>query len=487
MSTKYNVEPPPTAKVILRTTAGDLEIELFGKQTPLTTRNFLQHCLDGYYDGTIFHRLVPGFVIQGGDPTGTGSGGESIYADTNGEKVAKPGEGGAFKDEFHSRLRFDRRGLLGMASEGKDGNGSQFFFTLGPAPELQSKNTMFGRVVGDTVYNLVKMGEAEVAEGGERPLYPEKVLSVEILINPFEGMEKRDIKAKRVAVEEKKEKPKPKRKAGKATLSFADEEEDFVPAAKKPKLGGATKEQNRGLQPRREPSPPNAKAPKQADPESDSEPEDEADKESLRRDKMLSETERQIAELKASMRRNGAAPAPKEEKKKSAFESLVPETASRGRQKKGSGNSALSLYNQFKSQLNSVPSSHTVDLDPEPEEDADDDDDANRAKPSNATAEDADENVCDLHFIPNCMSCAKWKEADEKEEEEEEEDWFHRKLTFARDRLGKDLEWRKKNEEISVIDPREKAKELGIKPLKRSGMAERERGIGTSTRDRERR
>ena len=135
MSTTYNLEPNPTAKVVLHTTTGDLEIELFAKQTPITSRNFLQLCLDGYYDNTVFHRLVKGFIIQGGDPTGTGQGGESSY------------DGEPFADEFHSRLKYTRRGLLGMANTGKkDDNGSQFFFTLAATPELQEKNTMFGRV-----------------------------------------------------------------------------------------------------------------------------------------------------------------------------------------------------------------------------------------------------------------------------------------------------------------------------------------------------
>ncbi|KAK5241420.1 Peptidyl-prolyl isomerase cwc27, partial [Cryomyces antarcticus] len=112
MSALYNLEPQPTAKVLLETTAGDILLELFAKQTPLASRNFLQLCLDGYYDNTIFHRLVPGFVIQGGDPTGTGSGGESSF------------DGEPFADEFHSRLKFNRRGLLGMANTGKsDDNG----------------------------------------------------------------------------------------------------------------------------------------------------------------------------------------------------------------------------------------------------------------------------------------------------------------------------------------------------------------------------
>src|ERR1700761_9674832 len=120
MSNLYNLEPHPTAKVLLQTTSGDILLELFAKQTPLASRNFLQLCLDGYYNDTIFHRLVPGFIIQGGDPTGTGEGGEAIY------------DGGLFADEFHPRLKFNRRGLLGMANSGtKDDNGSQFFLTLG--------------------------------------------------------------------------------------------------------------------------------------------------------------------------------------------------------------------------------------------------------------------------------------------------------------------------------------------------------------------
>src|SRR5690606_3480149 len=171
MSAIYNLEPQPTGSVILHTTIGEIAVELFAKQTPLTCRNFLQHSLDGYYDNTIFHRLVPGFILQGGDPTGTGHGGESIYdggafsgdldpwpMDQRRGQNAGP-TGVNFKDEFHSRLKFNRRGLLGMANEGvPDSNGSQFFFTLGKAEELNNKNTLFGRVAGDTIYNLAKMG-----------------------------------------------------------------------------------------------------------------------------------------------------------------------------------------------------------------------------------------------------------------------------------------------------------------------------------------
>src|SRR6516162_5472304 len=121
MSTIYNLEPQPTASAIIHTSEGELSVELFAKQTPLTCRNFLQLCIDGYYDQTIFHRLVPGFIIQGGDPTGTGNGGESIYdgGAFGGDFDAWPmdqrkrknaGDTGVnFKDEFHSRLKFNRR------------------------------------------------------------------------------------------------------------------------------------------------------------------------------------------------------------------------------------------------------------------------------------------------------------------------------------------------------------------------------------------
>ena len=145
MSSHYNTEPPATGSVRLHTTAGPLDISLFAKQTPLTCRNFLQHILDGYYDSTPFHRVVPGFVIQGGDPTGTGDGGQNIYDDREFERDPKTGDKVIFGDELHSRLKFNRRGLLGMAKMDESTYGSQFFVTLGDArAQLEGKCTMFG-------------------------------------------------------------------------------------------------------------------------------------------------------------------------------------------------------------------------------------------------------------------------------------------------------------------------------------------------------
>ncbi|RKO90941.1 cyclophilin-like domain-containing protein, partial [Blyttiomyces helicus] len=164
-------------QVILHTSCGPLEIELWPKETPKACRNFVQLCMEGYYDGTIFHRLVKDFIIQGGDPEGTGEGGESIYG--------KP-----FADEFHSRLRFSHRGLLAMANSGPNDNQSQFFFTLDKADELNKKNTIFGKVVGNTIYNLLKLGECEAGDD-ERPLYPPKITRSEIVFNPFDDIEPR--------------------------------------------------------------------------------------------------------------------------------------------------------------------------------------------------------------------------------------------------------------------------------------------------------
>uniref|UniRef100_A0A8C3AAI7 Peptidyl-prolyl cis-trans isomerase n=1 Tax=Cyclopterus lumpus TaxID=8103 RepID=A0A8C3AAI7_CYCLU len=121
-------------RVLLKTSAGDIDIELWSKEAPKACRNFVQLSMEGYYDGTSFHRVVREFIVQGGDPTGTGTGGESIF-------------GRPFKDEFHSRLRFNRRGLVAMANAGPHDNGSQFFFSLGRADELNNKHTIFGKVM----------------------------------------------------------------------------------------------------------------------------------------------------------------------------------------------------------------------------------------------------------------------------------------------------------------------------------------------------
>ncbi|XP_056592391.1 peptidylprolyl isomerase domain and WD repeat-containing protein 1 [Triplophysa dalaica] len=117
---------------IIHTTMGDVHIKLFPVECPKTVENFCVHSRNGYYNSHIFHRVIKGFMIQTGDPTGTGMGGESIW-------------GGEFEDEFHATLRHDRPYTLSMANAGPGTNGSQFFINVVPTPWLDNKHTVFGR------------------------------------------------------------------------------------------------------------------------------------------------------------------------------------------------------------------------------------------------------------------------------------------------------------------------------------------------------
>lgn len=182
MSSIYVSEPPTKGKVVLHTNYGPLDIELWPKEAPKAVRNFVQLCVDGYYDGTIFHRIIKSFMVQGGDPTGTGTGGESIY-------------GGPFADEFHSRLRFSHRGLVACGGS-SNSNGSQFFITLDRCDWLDKKHTIFGKVTGDSLYNLLNLGDIET-DKDDRPVdSPPKILSIEVLWNPFDDVFPRAAPAK---------------------------------------------------------------------------------------------------------------------------------------------------------------------------------------------------------------------------------------------------------------------------------------------------
>uniref|UniRef100_A0A803N200 PPIase cyclophilin-type domain-containing protein n=1 Tax=Chenopodium quinoa TaxID=63459 RepID=A0A803N200_CHEQI len=215
MSTIYVLEPPTKGKVVIHTTYGPIDIELWPKEAPKAVRNFVQLCLEGYYDSTIFHRIIKGFLIQGGDPTSTGLGGESIY-------------GAAFSDEFHSRLRFNHRGLVACANAGSPHtNGSQFFMTLDRCDWLDKKNTIFGKVTGDSIYNLLRIGEVET-DKDDRPLDPApKITSVEVIWNPFEDIVPRELK-KLPQLESDKDNKDLKKKAVKKLnlLSFGEEAEE---------------------------------------------------------------------------------------------------------------------------------------------------------------------------------------------------------------------------------------------------------------------
>lgn len=119
--------------VAMQTTMGTIKFELYTKHAPKTCKNFSELAQSGYYNGTIFHRVIRDFMIQGGDPTGTGRGGDSIY-------------GGKFDDEISPALKHTGAGILSMANSGKNTNKSQFFITLLPCQHLDGKHTVFGRV-----------------------------------------------------------------------------------------------------------------------------------------------------------------------------------------------------------------------------------------------------------------------------------------------------------------------------------------------------
>ena len=142
--------------VVLDTNLGKIELKLYPKVAPLAVENFTTHVKNGYYNGLTFHRIIKDFMIQGGDPSGNGTGGKSIWG--------KP-----FKDEFGSNVVFDKPYLLAMANSGPTTNGSQFFITLVPTPHLNGKHTIFGEVVkGQNVVR--KMEKVSVSPGNNLSL-----------------------------------------------------------------------------------------------------------------------------------------------------------------------------------------------------------------------------------------------------------------------------------------------------------------------------
>ena len=128
---EMQIDPKKQYKARMETDKGTMVIELFADKAPMTVNNFVFLSREGYYDGVIFHRVIDNFMLQGGDPTGTGRG----------------GPGYKFGDEFNSTLKHDKQGILSMANAGPGTNGSQFFITHGPTPHLNGKHTVFGQVV----------------------------------------------------------------------------------------------------------------------------------------------------------------------------------------------------------------------------------------------------------------------------------------------------------------------------------------------------
>jgi peptidyl-prolyl cis-trans isomerase A (cyclophilin A) len=171
--------PIQTATATLHTNHGDIKIALFGNHAPKTVANFVglaqgtkayttQNASGGasgpFYDGAIFHRVIEGFMIQGGDPTGTGRGGPGFQ----------------FADEFHPELQFDKPYLLAMANAGPGTNGSQFFITVGKTPHLNRRHTIFGEVVDAGSQRVVDAIATTATERGDRPTNPVVIESITV-------------------------------------------------------------------------------------------------------------------------------------------------------------------------------------------------------------------------------------------------------------------------------------------------------------------
>ncbi len=151
--------------VKIETNQGDIVLKMFPKIAPLAVENFVTHAKDGYFNGLIFHRVIKGFMIQGGDPTGTGRGGESIWKKE-------------FVNEYAPNVVFDRPFLLAMANHGPNTNGSQFFITTKATPFLNGGYTIFGEVVSGQ--DVVRKIENTKTARGDRPVVEQKMIKVTV-------------------------------------------------------------------------------------------------------------------------------------------------------------------------------------------------------------------------------------------------------------------------------------------------------------------
>ena len=150
----------------MKTNQGTITIELYPDIAPKAVENFIKLSQKGYYNGVIFHRVIKNFMIQGGDPTGTGRGGESIW-------------GKEFANEYKPNVVFDKPGILAMANRGPNTNGSQFFITVAPTPWLNGGYTIFGKVIKG--FNVVKKIENSKTGRGDKPVEKQVIESVTII------------------------------------------------------------------------------------------------------------------------------------------------------------------------------------------------------------------------------------------------------------------------------------------------------------------
>uniref|UniRef100_A0A672QLE0 RING-type E3 ubiquitin-protein ligase PPIL2 n=1 Tax=Sinocyclocheilus grahami TaxID=75366 RepID=A0A672QLE0_SINGR len=204
--------------VRLQTNKGDLNVELHCDKVPKAGENFIKLCKKGYYDGTIFHRSIRNFMIQGGDPTGTGTGGESYWG--------KP-----FKDEFRPNLSHTGRGILSMANSGPNTNKSQFFITFRSCTYLDRKHTVFGRVVGG-LETLTAMENVESDPKTDKPKSEIKLLSTTVFVDPYEEADAQ-IAAEREMEAQKQEEERAQTSASVNKAKTEDKPKTFRPGVGK--------------------------------------------------------------------------------------------------------------------------------------------------------------------------------------------------------------------------------------------------------------
>ncbi|KAL3422045.1 Peptidyl-prolyl cis-trans isomerase-like 3 [Phlyctema vagabunda] len=158
--------------VSLHTNHGNIKIEVFCESVPKTAENFLALCASGYYNDSLFHRLIPSFMIQTGAPKSAPKGGDSIWQEP-------------FEDEIRPALRHNARGIVSMANKGPATNGSQFFICFAAAPHLDGKNTVFGHLLGDESFETLKKLEAVEVDKKNRPKEVLKIETVTVHANPL--------------------------------------------------------------------------------------------------------------------------------------------------------------------------------------------------------------------------------------------------------------------------------------------------------------
>lgn len=156
---------PKNPVMVMETNEGTLEIKLLPEVAPKACENFIRLAEKGYYNGLIFHRVIDNFMVQGGDPTGTGRGGESIW-------------GEPFADEVSPKVTFDKVGLLAMANSGPATNGSQFFITVAKTPWLNMKHTIFGEV--SKGYDVIEKISKCAVDANDKPLREKKIVKLHL-------------------------------------------------------------------------------------------------------------------------------------------------------------------------------------------------------------------------------------------------------------------------------------------------------------------